>query len=176
MIILFYTGIIRYAFKNFFATMEKIKNHLAGRVVIMGMGDTMKGDDGAGCLFAETFGKKGPFKNFKIINAELAPENFMGVIENFSPDNIILVDAVDFKAAPGKIRLFSAQEITDTTASTHNFSLSVMLDFLKKEINKEGVIIGIQPKNLEFSEKISAEVREAVNRTVEYIIKHIRNG
>ncbi|MCJ7702021.1 MAG: hypothetical protein MUO62_10590, partial [Anaerolineales bacterium] len=38
------------------------------------------------------------------------PENFIGLIIKRAPQNIIIIDAVDFSASAGSINLFSPQQ------------------------------------------------------------------
>jgi len=133
-----------------------------GRVVIVGMGDRMKGDDGAGCLSAEILRKRIYKSSVKVINAENAIENYLGVIEKFRPDTVVIIDAVDFGGKPGDIKIMERDEIAETTSSTHTFSLRLIIRHICSETAAECTVIGIQPRTTAFGEGLSPEVRKSV--------------
>ena len=73
--------------------LEHLKLHLAGKVVILGIGNTFRGDDGIGSLLAQRLKDK---VSFIVYDSGPSPENYLGKIIKDKPDNIIIVDAVDF--------------------------------------------------------------------------------
>lgn len=133
------------------------------RVMIVGLGDRMKGDDGAGCLAAETLHKEIRKDNVRVINAENAVENYLGTIEKFKPDTVVIIDAADFGGKPGEIRIMEPEQLRETTTSTHTFSLPLIIHHIRSETGAECTVIGIQPKSTAFSEKLSQEVQKAVS-------------
>lgn len=144
--------------------LEKIKNK--EKIVILGIGNRLKGDDGAGSIIAEKLREKIKNKNILVIDAEKSPENYLGVIKKFHPSLILIIDAVDFGSFPGDFRIFKIEEIKDTTISTHNFSLS----FLKKLIgNTEIYILGIQPEKIKIGEEISKYVSNSIEKIFTFL-------
>jgi len=139
------------------------------RTVIVGLGDRMKGDDGAGCEVVQRL--KGEVENpgIKIINAENAVENYTGVIEKFRPDRVFIVDAVDFGAGPGEAAVLDAEQIKETTSSTHTFSLPLIIEHLRSQTGAEFTVVGIQPETVQFSEGLSPAAEKGVRRAVEII-------
>jgi hydrogenase nickel incorporation protein HypB len=147
------------------------KLRLKGRVAIIGLGDRMKGDDGAGTLAAEKLLiKKARKKNVKIINAENSIENYLGVVERFRPDIIVIIDAVDFGGRPGEIRVLKKEQIKETTTSTHTFSLPLLIEHIRSITGAECKVLGIQPKDVSFSETTSPEVLQAVDRIAKTLL------
>ncbi len=143
---------------------------LNGRTVIVSMGDRMKGDDGAGCLAAEILQKEMRKGAVKVINAENAVENYLGVIEKFKPDTVVIIDAVDFSGKPGDIKVMERDEIAETTSSTHTFSLPLIIRHISSETGAKCTVIGIQPKTTAFGEGLSPEVRKSVLRLTEQLL------
>lgn len=142
------------------------------KIVIMGVGNILRGDDGAGSIIAENLKKKIIDKKVKIINAEETPENWIGKIEKISPRTLIIIDAVNFNSFPGDVKIFSIEEIEETTFTTHNFSFSFLFENLKKKTKI--LIIGIQPGKINIKEGISENVKKGMKKAeimVENILK-----
>ena len=136
---------------------------MKGRVVIVGLGDRMKGDDAAGCVAADILQKEIRRRDIRIINAENAMENYLGTIEKFKPDTVIIIDAADFGGKPGQTRILEPEQLRETTTSTHTFSLPLIIKHIRSETGAECTIIGIQPKTTELSEGLSPEVQSSVS-------------
>lgn len=133
------------------------------RVVIVGIGDRMRGDDAAGSVVATLLQKEVYKSNIKVINAENAIENHLGTIEGFKPDTVVIIDAADFCGSPGEIRILTPEQLQESTTSTHTFSLPLLMRHIRSETGAECTVIGIQIKKTGFSEGLSPEVQRAVS-------------
>jgi hydrogenase 3 maturation protease len=134
------------------------------KVLIIGIGNRLKGDDGVGSIIAEKLKEKIRKENLFVIDAENAPENYTGKIKEISPELLLIIDAVDFGSYPGDFRIFEIDEIKDTTVSTHNFSISLLKKFIKVD---EIYLLGIQPENISFGENLSERVKKSVEKIIE---------
>lgn len=134
------------------------------KVLIIGMGNRLKRDDGVGSIIAEKLKEKIREENLFVIDAENAPENYTGKIKEISPELLLIIDAVDFGSYPGDFRIFEIDEIKDTTVSTHNFSISLLKKFIKVD---EIYLLGIQPENISFGENLSERVKKSVEKIIE---------
>ncbi len=134
------------------------------KVLIIGIGNRLKSDDGVGSIIAEKLKEKIKKENLFIIDAENKPENYIGKIKKISPDLLLIIDAVNFDSYPGDFRIFKIDEIVDTTISTHNFSISLLKKFIKV---REIYLLGIQPENISLGENLSDKVKKAVKRIIE---------
>jgi len=136
--------------------MVNIKDKLNGKILILGIGNSMKGDDGAGPALASMV-KNG-------INAGVAPENYTGEIKRMKPDTLVMVDAIDFGGKPGCVRIIDEGKIGNISLSTHNISLKTFTSYLKSEMPRLNILlIGIQPKQCGLGEELSSEVKESIN-------------
>jgi len=140
-----------------------------GRIVIAGMGDRMKGDDGAGSIVAERLARTIKRKDVKIIDAGNSIENYTGVIERFKPDTVIVIDTVDFGGKAGDIKVMDCEKLQEFTTSTHTFSLPLILKHINSQTGARCYVIGIQPEKITFSEKVSHQVQKAIQQLTEYI-------
>jgi hydrogenase 3 maturation protease len=147
--------------------LDKILDDLlpaTGKVAVICAGSELMSDDIAGILVVDHLnGKLKGKSNLKILNGSNAPENFTGEIKNFDPGVLVIIDAADMKEKPGSIMVIDPNVIEGVSFSTHMLPLKVMINYLKKEINCRILILGIQPINVEFGNKVSPEVLEAVD-------------
>ncbi len=130
----------------------------------------MKGDDGAGPILISQL--KGKTKA-NLIYCEDVPENYTQPIIEARPDKIIIVDAADWNGPAGAIRLIGPKEINNISFSTHDSSLQIFINYLKKHLPKvDIIIIGIQPKRKGFQDLLSPEVEKSVNE-LSHILKKV---
>lgn len=141
--------------------LERLKLHLKGKVVILGIGNILRSDDAVGSILAGRIKDKVPFIVF---DAGVSPENYLGKIIEENPDTIVIVDAVDFGAKPGEFKELEADEVkTINLFSTHNASISLSINYLQSNLKADIIILIIQPKTTALDDKLSFEVSETLN-------------
>lgn len=135
--------------------------HPEDRVAIMAIGNTMRGDDGAG---PKVIALIRPRKDLLLLDCGPVPENFLGTVCEFNPSYIVLVDAAMMDAPPGTVRVLGPGDIKRLPAlSTHTIPLPLLVDYLQREVvDCQVLLIGIQPKTIAFAEGVSKEVSEAI--------------
>jgi hydrogenase 3 maturation protease len=139
---------------------QQLKKFLKGRAVILGIGNTLRGDDGIGSLLAARLKGRVPYT---VYDAGMSPENYLGKIVKEAPGNIVIIDAVDFGGRPGEVRLFEGGEIEASNLfSTHNVSISLAINYLKNNLEADIIILLIQPKTISFVDKLSREASGAL--------------
>jgi len=129
--------------------------------ILLGIGNSLNGDDGAGMLVAGQFRKEGWIS----LSCGTAPENFTGIIRKTRPDCLVLVDAAAMGLSPGEFRIIPRHKIADVSIGTHQLPLSLLIDFLS-DASGRIVLIGIQPDRVVSGEEISLRVREGADRLV----------
>ena len=154
--------------------MERLKSAFdtSDRIVILGIGSVLRGDDAAGIMLADVLEKSlnGRAKDrIKIIKGATAPENLTGEVKSFQPDLIVFVDAADMCRNPGEYLVFSPEETDNISFSTHTLPIRIMADYLKVYIQCEVLMVGIQPKQLEFDTPATEEVAKGVNELVKIL-------
>ncbi|MHC4647512.1 MAG: hydrogenase maturation protease, partial [Planctomycetota bacterium] len=80
---------------------EQLRKLRSSRTVIVGIGNTLKGDDGAGPLICEHLSAAGV--SAELIDAGTVPENYIQPIIRKAPENLVIVDAMEFGASPGTV-------------------------------------------------------------------------
>ena len=135
-----------------------LRNTLQGKVVILGVGNIDKGDDGAGStLVREIDGRV----SATCIDAGVAPENFLEKIVAEQPDTVLIVDATDFGGNPGDVRIFDPSQVRAGGLSTHALSLDMVDQYLKGRIDTKIHLLAIQPGQIK-SEELSPVVAESL--------------
>ena len=144
------------------------------RIVILGIGSELCGDDSAGMLCAELLKKEFcKNENVLVIAASTAPENFTGEICDFRPDALFMIDAADLGMSPGEIAVIDVDDIQGISFSTHMLPLSMLVQYLHLTVKCKIGIIGIQFKNKSYGDIVCPEVQAAVGDVVDSFIEFI---
>ena len=148
---------------------EELLERLAGkRFGVVGIGNVIRGDDGAGCMVVEKLGGDFPMP---IVDCAEVPENYGGWVERRDLEAVVYVDAVDFGGKPGEVRIIPLEKMMQSATSTHHLSLHYMIRFLKEEWDGDALLVGIQPVSILVGEEICADVAEGVERLAGILAK-----
>lgn len=147
--------------------LTKLKNRLQGKVSIVGIGNRLRGDDGVGPEIIKRVENSLP--SLLLFDVGEAPENYLGKIVKQKPDAIVFIDAVDFDAPPGTIKVVETDDIRNESLSTHNVSLNLVAKYLQKETSADVFLLGIQPETTEFGREIYRQVRESLGKIVKML-------
>ncbi|NJE75480.1 hydrogenase 3 maturation endopeptidase HyCI [Thermococcus sp. ES12] len=139
----------------------------AGRVVICGIGNEVRGDDAFGVLVAERLKKLVKNPNVLVLNCGEVPESYTRKITNFEPDLVIFIDAVDFGGEHGELIVADPEGTIGDAVSTHSLPLRVLVGYLKTRLNAEFVLIGCQPAVLGLFQEPSEIVVERADALAE---------
>ncbi|MCS7249306.1 MAG: hydrogenase maturation protease [candidate division WOR-3 bacterium] len=139
-------------------------------VLVVGVGNRDRGDDGIGSLIAERLIKEG-FEN--VLDCERTLENYLFKIIEKKPKKIFFIDACDFGGKIGEIKVFRKEEWQNFkrfALSTHTLPLPVLFSLIEKLTNSEIYLLGIQVKDTGFSHSLSKEL----NNLFEEIIGKVK--
>jgi len=123
------------------------------KYILMGIGNTLRRDDGIGSIIAQSFKDR----DWLSVDCGVVPENFTSIIKKNKPDLLVLIDAVEMDLKAGEFRLISPCRISALHLTTHSMPLSFLISYLK-EYTQELIFIGIQPKIIDYSNSVSSEV------------------
>lgn len=167
----------------------RLAKHPRPKVVVLGIGHELRGDDAAGVVVARELSVIASGAAAKqslsgteeiasaqtarlamtqplIIDAGAAPEAFTGQLRRFRPDLVIMIDAAQLDQPPGTVRAIEWRDALGLSASTHTLPLSVIAEYLVNELGCDIIIIGIQPAANEFDTPLSSQVRRAANEVI----------
>jgi hydrogenase 3 maturation protease len=150
---------------------NKISDILKGKIVIMGVGNVLHGDDGFGSAFVKQIKES---VDAVCIDAGNAPENYAGKIAKLKPDTILIVDAVHLNLNPGEYDILVKDDITESGFTTHSMSVNMFIEYLENETNADIYVLGIQPENTTFGSEMSEKVEKTLKDLSELVIGSIK--
>jgi hydrogenase maturation protease len=145
------------------------------RILVIGYGNALRGDDGFGPLAAELIAGLHPPGIEVIIARQLGPELAPDLSE---ADHVVFLDAVEaerpgvLKAAPIELRDLSA------TAISHHLEPGSLLAITRAVYGHApaATLVTATAANFDHSDTTSAAVRTAAERTAAVITRLARNG
>ena len=152
--------------------------------VILGIGNTLKGDDGIGIYIAEKIDKylkevrkkskqakfPGTGREVIAISCGTTPESYTLTIRKHNPDKLILVDAADMGLSPGSYRIIPPEKIEVMHISTHDIPLSIFISYVS-EFCEDIMLIGIQPGKMDIGTALSGTVQRSGDRVANLLIE-----
>jgi len=143
---------------------------------VLGIGNVLLRDEGIGCHVAHAL-EEIPLPDVKIIDGGTCPD-LLQFLED--TDKLIIVDAVKGGGPPGQIYRFHLEDITleqKPFLSPHDVGLvdSLMLMQLWHSIG-ETIIIGVEPKELEWGLELSPELREKMPQIIDAILSELNTS
>ena len=152
---------------------EQLKKIRGRNTLVVGIGNTLKGDDGAGCIVCQQLKDTVPER---VIDAGTVPENYIGPIIERRPEVLVVVDAIDFGGSAGAVKVFAPRELSSAAISTHALSPRLFVDVICKSIATEVWFVGIQPGQTALGEGLSGQVEEAVGMVAGILAEGIRGA
>lgn len=149
----------------------------ASKIAILGIGNDLRSDDGLGPYIIENLSINDP--RVMIENVGSVPEGFARPLAKFGAERVIMVDAADMLKPPGHIELVTKDRIGGINISTHSMPLSFLMMYLEQETGGKTILIGIQPKSIQFGEGLTPEIQEVVDTTIstlERVVKEYLRG
>ncbi len=149
-------------------TGDPLREILKGKVIIVGVGNPLCGDDGLGPLLVGRLARR--FRHL-CIDAGDTLERHLGRIVRENPDTVLLVDAVHLGSAPGGHALLEPGELEEVGFSTHRLPLKMQLEELKQRVGSRIYLLAVQPRRLELGKRVCGEVKRSLRRLEKRITK-----
>jgi hydrogenase maturation protease len=146
------------------------------KITVLGIGNLLLKDEGIGVHLVQKLAGIVNNANVKIIDAGTSPD-FLSLIEG-NTDKLIVVDAVKAGNEPGTIYRLTLDDLgLDSTSPVSLHEIGV-LDSLKimalfDRLPESTVIIGIEPKTIDFGLDLSPEVEGKIPETINLVLTEI---
>jgi hydrogenase maturation protease HycI len=150
---------------------QRLSNILLGRVMVVGVGDTNRGDDGAGPELVRLLEEAGVET---VIDAGTSPETETWRIREAKPGTVLFVDAVELGGAPGDTALLAPSDLRASGFDTHRAPLRLTMEYVRQEMGCTCWMLAVQPRNVRQQASMSDEVRGSVERLAETLIALLR--
>ncbi len=141
--------------------------------LILGVGNTLYGDDGLGVRVAEELTRHNLPAGVAVEVAAVSGINLVLRMDGWK--RVIIIDAVQMGEKPGAWRRFRAEDVRYFAGgqglSLHETGVAQALELAEAlgKLPEEVLIYGVEPERLEISEELSPPVQAAIPE----IIKHI---
>jgi hydrogenase 3 maturation protease len=146
----------------------------------LGVGSELRSDDAAGILVAEELLKRKTnnpaLTKLKIFLGGTAPENFSGEIKKFNPGQLVIVDSAELNQPAGTVKLIAPDKIGGVSFCTHQLPLKIFIDYLLNSLKCDIIVIGIQPKIIDFAEAVSPQVKKAAKLVAQAIVDVLKEN
>lgn len=134
---------------------DQLNPILKGKVVFMGIGNILRGDDGIGPELVTILAEKG----LRTVDAGTVPENHIRSVTRYDPDTVIIIDAVHLDREPGAVELLDRNDIEAGSGfTTHSLSPVLVMERLEEETGAGVFLLAIQPESIKFGAPLSSEV------------------
>ena len=154
--------------EQLFDRLNQLRN---SKTLILTMGNLLKGDDAVGpVIYQQLEGKL----CVEIIDAGTVPENYIQPIIKKAPENLLIIDAIDFAASPGTIRIFKPNQLNSLIISTHSLSPRIFVDMITQEIDVNVNFLGIQPLQTQMGCPLSTTVDKTAQQLISILTKIFR--
>jgi len=151
----------------------------APRLGIIGIGNTLMGDDGIGMVLLERLARVHPgIPGVEYIHGGVGGMNVLHDLAGL--DIAIIVDSGDFGGRPGEFKIFSPEDVKSVKflprQSLHEADLMKILELSKAIGESPGVIrvMVIQPVRIDMREGLSATLRERIEEYENALLREIR--
>ncbi len=148
----------------------------AQKILIVGVGNLLLSDEGIGAHVANELMKMELAPNVTVIEGGTDGFGLLNFITE--ADWLIVIDAVKADSAPGSIYRFNIDEVRNCPSgfktSVHQIGILEAVD-LSGLIGKHPhtTVIGVEPRSLEMSMELSAEVKSKIPRIIESIFDEV---
>ncbi|WP_340695810.1 hydrogenase maturation protease [Hydrogenobacter thermophilus] len=147
------------------------------KVVIVGCGNPLRGDDGVGPRFVRYLWERGLPPNVKLVDGGTSGIDVIFHMEN--ADEVIIVDACSTDQEPGTIFCVPSEEVeelpTIEEANLHSIKWYHAIALAKYLLNgkypRKVSVYLIEGKNFEIGEDLSLEVKKAMEELADYVMK-----
>ncbi len=145
-------------------------------ISILALGNLMRTDDAVGMLTARTLQESGRLPStVEVIEGGTLGLDLLGMLDETT--HLLVLDAVDFGAAPGTLKSFQGEAIArlPTSKSVHLLGLSDLINamVLMDAPSMEMVLLGIQPESTDWGTVLTAKIEAAQSSLLEAALEQI---
>ena len=138
------------------------------KTVVLGLGNTLLGDDGVGIYTLKELQRN--WQDYDCIDFIDGGTLSFTLTETFyDADNLIVIDAAQLNTPPGVVKVFTNDEMdtfvrTSKCSSVHEVSLSELLDMarLLETLPARRALIGVQPDTVDWADHPTEIVKKAI--------------
>ncbi len=168
------------------SNLKNNKNENTNKIKIIGFGNLLMGDDGIGIKVINTLREKNIFshlnKDIEILDGGTSGFDLVFLVKD--AQKVVIIDAVDAGQQVGEVVVFRPENVKEffkkkavfKSYSLHDLDLTDIFELLKTlELKTEIRIIGIKPKKVGYSDKISPEIENKLDQIISIVKKEVED-
>ncbi len=160
----------------------ELPDHVSKRVVVLGVGNNLFGDDGFGPATVQLILRTSQVPSDVCIldvGTAVMPILLDILLSDLNPKRLIILDTVDLGRKPGELVEVPVEQLPQTRGhllSFHTFSAREILQELKDRKSVEVIILACQAENVpsEIEERLSKPVKDAVSKAAKIVLEMAR--
>jgi hydrogenase 3 maturation protease len=143
----------------------------AERVVVAGIGNSIRRDDFVGVKIVQDLQGKVP-ERVRLIECETVPESFMQEIVDLKPSHVLLIDAAILGLKPSEARIIFPEQVTNfPVVTSHVLPLRIFCEYITKMTAAKIALLLIEPDDTEFGEGLTATVQAAAEKIKKILLE-----
>ncbi len=135
----------------------------AGRVTVVGVGNTLRQDDCVGVAVVRELRKTG-LSDIQLLEDEAVPEDRIPEIEAFKPTHVVIIDAALLGMPPGSTVFKTSFETVQQPISTHALPLRLFAEYLKQNVPCRVALLLVEPSDVDFGEGMTPEIQKSSSK------------
>ena len=147
---------------------DELRARLKGTVLVVGIGNTLRGDDGFGPSMIERLEGK---VSARLLDVGEVPESYLGRVLEQKARTILVLDAADMGEAAGTVAILEAEDLAECNVSTHQMPLELFFRYLRENSHADVFALGVQPKQISLGSEMSPEVESTAAILSEVLIE-----
>ncbi len=152
------------------------------KILICGLGNKLKRDDGIGPCVVEELERQALPPDVSLI--DFGTSGFRCALEIGGYDKVVFIDAIRAGKRPGRVHrivlekedLLDSPSLSSFAVSLHESDLEKILATaaLLNNYPREVVVIGCEPKDISFGLDLSQEAKGAINKIIALVLEEVR--
>ncbi|MCJ7770473.1 hydrogenase maturation protease [Candidatus Bathyarchaeota archaeon] len=146
----------------------------AQRVVLIGVGNTLRKDDNIGVEIAADL-EEYASESVMVVKSETIPEEYLEQIVDFKPTHVLVIDAALLGLKPGSARFSENIEAPSSPVSTHFLPVQIFCQSLVDMTGAKLAMLLIEPRDTGFGEGLTRELNYARKRYVSLLKDNLKS-
>ena len=154
--------------------LAELNSYIRGkRILLLGVGNRLRGDDAVGPLLVERLQGQ---VDIPLLDAGDVPENYLGPIEDSGAEVVLVVDAVEMGTNAGNTAIFDIEQVQNMSVSTHTANLGLLFKVIPPESRPQVIMLGIQPGNMMFGQGLTVSVHKTLESLAEMLMASLNRS
>ncbi|MBN2559737.1 MAG: hydrogenase maturation protease [Phycisphaerae bacterium] len=158
---------------------------MAGSILVLGMGNTLAGDDGVGIHVARAVAQWAAASGWRDVEVEETPESYFALLDYVGQyDRVIVVDAWRASGhAPGEVHCFDVESLSAgrCAMTSHGIGLASVVSLARQAVHNAlprvtVVAVTVDDNSMLLTEGLTPAVRVAVDRAAGVVADELSAG